>query len=366
VISTILDATPLLGQRTGIGRYTEKLLTALAVRDDIDVGATAFTTRGWRSLPSEVPPGVHTRAVPVPARALRACWTRFEFPPVGLFGGRADVFHGTNFVLPPTGRAAGVLTIHDLAYLSNPDSVDVSSRALVELVPRGLRRAAAVCTPTAAVAELLRDAYGPQVPEVIVTPLGVDEQWFAATAPTPAERTSLDLPADYFLFIGTREPRKDLATLMAAYACLRDQSGDGIPDLVLIGPDGWGAQQEPAAGVRISGYLPQHELATVLAGARCLLMPSRDEGFGLPALEALACGTPVIVSDVPALLEVTGGQATAFPVGDVAALAALLAQVDTVEPPNAPGRRRRQDYARGWTWQACAEATMQAYRLAAG
>ncbi len=360
MIDALLDGTPLLGRRTGIGRYTENLLTALVARPDVAPRVTAFTARGWRSLPSAVPPGVRTRAVPVPARVLRLVWSHAEFPPVGLFGGRADVFHGTNFILPPTGRAGGVMTIHDLAYLANPDTVDRTSRALVDLVPRGLRRAAAVCTPTRVVAEQVRDAYGPSVPEVIVTPLGVDEHWFT---PDPAATGRVPLPDDYFLFVGTREPRKDLATLLAAYRLLRADLGDGAPALLLVGPAGWGPQEAPERGVVMMDYLSQPDLRWVTAGARTLVMPSRDEGFGLPALEALACGTPVIVSDVPALLEVTGGMAEVFPIGDAAALAGLLSAAAGSDPGE--GSAARTAYARAWTWDACAAATVRAYQLAA-
>lgn len=360
MIDALLDGTPLLGRRTGIGRYTENLLAALAVRDDVVPRVTAFTARGWRSLPSAVPPGVRTRALPVPARALRVLWTHAEFPPVGLLGGRADVFHGTNFILPPTGRAGGVVTIHDLAYLANPDTVDRTSRALVDLVPRGLRRAAAVCTPTRAVAGQILEAYGPSVPEVIVTPLGVDEHWFT---PDPAATDRIPLPEDYFLFVGTREPRKDLATLLAAYRLLRANIGDAAPALLLVGPQGWGPQEAPEPGVVVMDYLSQPDLRWVTANARTLVMPSRDEGFGLPALEALACGTPVIVSDVPALMEVTGGMAAVFPIGDATALAGLLSGAAWSD--RSAGSAERIAYARAWTWQACAAATMRAYRLAA-
>src|SRR5664279_1820376 len=245
MVHVALDGTPLLGQRTGIGRYTEHLLAALAERADLTVSATAFTLRGAGRLGALVPPGVATRSFPMSARVLRSVWTRAEFPSVALFSGRCDVFHGTNFVLPPTGRAGGVVTIHDLAFLTMPDTVDATSRALRELVPRSLARAAAVCTPSRSVADQVLDAYGPAVPELVVTPLGVDPGWLAVEPPDAGERVRLALPADYFLFVGTREPRKDLATLFAGYARLRsDWSGQGArPELLLVGPRGWQADQ---------------------------------------------------------------------------------------------------------------------------
>ena len=230
-------------------------------------------------------------------------------------------------MLPPTGRAGGVVTIHDLAYLTMPDLVDATSRRLRELVPRSLKRAAAVCTPSQAIADEVRDTYGGAVPEVVVTPLGVEPEWLLIDRPDLPTRERLRLPDDYFLFVGTREPRKDLRTLLAAYQQFRAEwpVADGpVPTLLLVGPDGWGPGQEPADGVQIRDYAPVEELRTIIAGARALVMPSRDEGFGLPALEGLATGVPVIISSVPALVEVTGGHAAVFDIGDVEGLAGLL------------------------------------------
>ncbi len=363
-----LDGTPLLGARTGIGRYAEHLLDALVERHDLDLVATAFTLRGSRSLAGAVPAGVSAHSRPVPARILRAAWARTEFPPVEMLAGRADVFHATNFVLPPAYRAGGVVTIHDLAYLTTPDLVGDGSRALRELVPRSLRRAAVVCTPSRTTAEKVLDAYGPSVRRIEVTPLGVDTEWLAASPPTDPERRRLSLPDRYFLFVGTREPRKDLATLLAGYARFRADAGADPPRpaLLLVGPPGWDTDLPPADGVQVRDYLPAADLRLVVAGATALVMPSRDEGFGLPALEALAAGVPVIVSRIPALLEVTGGMAADFPVGDVPALADELARAaePTAAAASAQAAATRRAYAAGWTWQRCADATVRAYRAA--
>jgi glycosyltransferase involved in cell wall biosynthesis len=354
-----LDATPLLGIRTGVGRYAQQLITALAAGDDPLV-ATAFTLRGAGGLAEVLPAGVTDRYRAMPARLLQELWARTEFPPVELLCGRVDVFHATNFVLPPLRRAAGVVTIHDLSYLRYPETVSAASLRYRELVPRSVRRAAVVCTPSEAVAQEVRAAYGQA--NVVVTPLGVDESWFAAEAPDHGWLARHDLPAEYLLFVGTLEPRKNLPTLLAAYASLRD-----APPLVLVGPPGWGPALDTAGlapgSVITPGYLDQPTLQRVVAGARALVMPSRYEGFGIPPLEAFACGTPVVASDIPVLREVTGELATLTPPDDPEALADALARV-LVAPADAAARTARRRHARQWTWQRCAAATRAAYRLA--
>lgn len=356
MLSVLLDGTPLLGRRTGVGRYTEHLVDELAARNDLAVGLTAFTLRGARSLPKAVPQGVKTRSLPIPARLLRQLWGGHEYPSVGLLGGSSDVFHGTNFVLPPTGGAAGVVTIHDLAYLVLPDTVGPAGRELIDLVPRSLRRAAVALTPSHAMADALADAYRIDADRIVVTPLGVTQEWFDADAATPGQLGEWGLPERYLLFVGTREPRKDLITLLAAHAAAQHSDSATAP-LLLIGPDGWGDSLRSESDVRIAGYQQQNRLPAIVAAAEALVMPSLYEGFGLPALESLATGTRTVVSDCAALLEATGGHAEVFHVGDVDGLAALLTprEVDR----NAPGCRR--EWARKWTWSATADATVSGY-----
>ena len=369
VLNVALDGTPLLGRRTGVGRYTEHLITALVQRADVRISVLAITLRGARELRSAVPPQVRrrTRSVRFSARAMQMAWSRWNFPPVGLLTRGLDVYHGTNFVLPPLGRLGGVVMIHDIAYLTMPDVVDDASRRLRTLVPDALRRAAVVVTPSQTTADRVREAYPDIAPEIVPTPLGVQPSWLQAAPPTVADRRRLALPDDYFLFVGTREPRKDLPTLVAAYRALRDAAGSEVPTLLLVGPPGWGPDLLSAPGVQVHDYAAAGDLETIVAGARVLVMPSRDEGFGLPALEALAAGTPVIVSDIPALREVTGDQASAvFPVGDVEALASALADVLGAPGDDPERREQRRAYAAGWTWARCADRTVQAYRIAAG
>jgi glycosyltransferase involved in cell wall biosynthesis len=164
------------------------------------------------------------------------------------------------------------------------------------------------------------------------------------------------MPSEYILFVGTSEPRKNLQVLAAAHSLL-----PAAPPLLITGPAGWGPQ---VGGDRIvrAGYLDDSELVGVVAAARCLILPSRDEGFGLPPLEALACGVPVIVSDLPAHREVLGPYARYVRPGDVTALAGAITEILDEDPHS--GADERRSHAANYTWRACAEAAIRAYTIA--
>jgi glycosyltransferase involved in cell wall biosynthesis len=235
-----LDATPLLGPQTGVGRYVAALAGALATlpgAEPEEVALVPFSWRGTADLPRVVAtleggpaPGagrLRCGRRRVPARLLQAAWTRLPVPPVEWLAGPVDVFHATNYVAPPARRAAGVVTVHDLSYLRYPEMVTAASARYLELVPRALGRGAIVCTPTAAIAAEVADTYRLAPERLVVTPLGIGPAWRRAVAPDPAWLAAHDLPERYLLFVGSREPRKNLSTLLAAYRALL--AGRGPP-----------------------------------------------------------------------------------------------------------------------------------------
>ncbi|RJQ67997.1 glycosyltransferase family 1 protein [Pseudonocardiaceae bacterium YIM PH 21723] len=353
-LKVLLDGTPLLGERTGIGRYTAALSEELASTPELDVRVVAFTLRGWRTLRTVIPHGATGRGLPVPARLLRSAWRKSTFPPIELLAGTTDVVHGTNFVLPPALWAGGVLTIHDLAFLDNDEERAAVEPDLPEIVQLSANRAAAVCTPTAAVADVVHERLGVPRDKLVVTPLGVDAAWFVARSPGRQLRSVLKLPSEYLLFVGWDGPRKGLRTLLEAHA-----ADPSLPPLVIAGP---GRSKVEDRVVR-TGYLSDVDLRSVVAGAKALVMPSRDEGFGLPVLEALACGVPVVTTDVPALVEVAGGHAIHVPVGDVEALAVAMAKAAS-NSPSADTLTAWAEHAGSYSWRACAQATIAAYKKA--
>jgi glycosyltransferase involved in cell wall biosynthesis len=367
-----LDATPLLGQRTGVGHYTAGLVSGLAgLAEPPELLLVPFTWRGAEGLAA--PAGARVAHRRAPARLLQAAWARTRLPPVEWLApgaGRAmDVFHATNFVAPPARRAAVVVTVHDLTFLHATELVSRASARYRTLVPRSLARAAVVCTPSAAVAAEVADAYRVAPERVVVTPLGVRDAFRTAAPPSPEWLAARGISGRYALFSGNLEPRKNLPVLLAAWRELLEErlGGAEAPTLVLAGPSGWGPALElaglPDGAVRATGYLGDGELAALCAGAAVLAYPSLYEGFGLPPLEAMAAGVPVVAADLPVLRETLGDLAVLVDPGDATAMAGALAKVlgDDGGPEEAAARRA---HAASFTWAACAEATMGAYRTA--
>ncbi|MFN0027865.1 MAG: glycosyltransferase family 4 protein [Acidimicrobiales bacterium] len=388
-----LDLTPLLGRATGIGVFTRTLLKTLARREDLATVGFAVTWRGRRELRRLIPPGVTMLTRPMPARPLRLAWARTDHPTLEAFGARVDLVHGTNYVVPPTRRAARLVTVHDLTPLHYPELCSRDTLAYPRLVQRAWQRGAWIHTDSQFVAEEVREwlkVRPVDAARVVPIHLGV------STPSDPPDRHHGDpLPGDpqagqvlagagrYVLALGTIEPRKGLVDLVAAFdeVCAADDPGREPQDrvaLVVAGPDGWGVHrfEEAVAAcahrnrIRRLGWVDDRQRADLLAGATVLAYPSLYEGFGFPPLEAMAAGVPVVCSDAGSLPEVTAGGARHVPQGDIGALAAALAEL-IGENQEATTRRTAlvsagRARAAELSWDRCTGAMVGLYRTMVG
>lgn len=370
MLRVAVDATPLLGRPTGVGAFCAGALAGLSGRGDLAVSAFAVSWRRRRGIDALVPSGVAVVGRPMPARPLHWAWGRTGRPPLEWFCGPVDVVHGTNFVVPPTTRAARVATVHDLTTVRFPELCDAPTLAYPGLVRRALRRGAWLHTPSAFVAAEAVAAFGADPDRVRAVHSGVPP------LPSPdAGAPARYLPrgaSRYVLAVGTAEPRKDLPSLVRAF----DELAGDRPDLALVlcGPEGWGSgpldeavAASPFAGrVARTGWVDEATLSGLLHSAAVLAYPSLYEGFGFPPLQAMAAGVPVVATRAGALPEVLGDAASLVPAGDPEALAGALAELldDHARWADAVGRGISR--AAGFTWERCAEGLDALYRAAAG
>lgn len=360
-----VDAIPLLGPRTGVGAFTGALLAGLGAHPGIEPLAYAVTWRRRQRLPAAVPAGVAVCRRPMPARPLWAAWSRLPVPPLEVFTGPADVVHATNYMAPPTRRAAVVVTVHDLTFVRFPELCDPAALAFDGLVRRALRRGAWVHTVSEFVAGEVGDHFGLAPERIRVVPNGFDRP---AAAGDPAVGRRLAGGDRFILALGTLEPRKDLPSLVAAFDRLA--GGDPGLRLVLAGPPGWGVDEVDGAvraarhGGRVvrTGWVTGEERAGLLAAAAVLAFPSRYEGFGLPVLEAMDAGVPVVATAVGAVREVAGDAAVLVPPGDAGALAGALAEVLGDEGRAEALRRAGRERAAAFSWERMVGGLVDLYR----
>ena len=358
----LADYRPALRERTGVGEYLHGLIRAYAAAHPGEV--TLFTSSWKDRLSPAVVSELGVTAVDrrIPVRALNLLWHRAGWPPIETLAGEFDVVHAAHPLLIPARRAAQVVTIHDLFFLFNPQQTTAEIRRdYASLAGAHARRAHAVVTSTEHGKRIVGEHLGVPADRVYVCPPGLPAWQTLGRTP--------HVPRDgYVLFVGTLEPRKNVGALLDAYELLLERHRT-VPSLVLAGratseAAGWLARiaRPPLAGrVRHLGYVANEERERVFAGARVVVMPSLDEGFGLPALEAMSAGIPVVASNRGSLPEVVGSGGLLFDPTEPSALAGALEQLvsdDAVaESWGSAGLAR----ARAFSWDAAASTLRRAY-----
>lgn len=362
-----IDYTVALKQGGGIGRITRGLIAGLATLDACNQYLLMYAA----DAPKPAQPSLNfaARRLPLSERVLNILWHRLRAPvPIEQFAGRLDVFHAPNFTLPPARAAQCLVTIHDLTFLRYPDgALPGLRRFLMQAVPRSARHATHIIADSQATKDDLVDWLKLPSDKISVVYAGVDERFKPvsdkATRARAQKRYNLQRP--FILSVGTLEPRKNFVGLIRAFERMP------LPDheLIIVGRQGWLYEPIIAAAravpnVRLLGFVDDADLPTLYSLASVFCLPSHYEGFGIPCIEAMACGTPVVCSDRPCLPEIVGDAALTVAPNDTDALAAALRRAVHDTPVRQQLITRGFARAREFPWSRGASALLNAYEHA--
>jgi glycosyltransferase involved in cell wall biosynthesis len=370
-----IDAHAIGARQGGNETYIRGLIKSLAEIDGenlytiylADAGAAAQ----WRENFTTRYKNFNVRLLPPPTPLVRVpVYLSYE-----LFRRPVDVLH-VQFTAPPFCRVPVVVTIHDLAFERMPETFTRRGSFQLKLtVRRTAKKAAKVATVSEYSRQDLLDIYKLPPEKVVVTYNGVESSFTPLpSVPNEAEevRRRFGVSRDFLLAVGSLQPRKNLVRLIRAYARLRGEREDFRPQLVIVGRKLWLAseifdevkRQRWADDVILTGYVADEDLPALYRAARAFVYPSLFEGFGLPPLEAMACGTPVVTSDVSSLPEITGDAALLIDPNDERALANALIEVVNNDRLRAELREKGIAQAKKFTWRDAAEKTLMLYQEA--
>lgn len=366
-----IDLTPLLPGTTGMDRYLRELAIRTPKADPGNQYTILVNAEDRNGLAPLLAPNASITRWSVRAKSARLV-SQQALLPVASWAGRFDVVHSPSFLMPMVrGRSRHLLTVADMTFFSMPE---VHSRLHASwlfraFVSASIRRADMINVLSAATrSDLLRLFPAVDAARVRVTPLGVDERFCPASPELVASnRERLKLPARYVLFVGTLEPRKNVRTLVNAYRRLVE-SGEDVGDLVLAGARGWNSDElfrdigapSVRSRIHVTGRVPEADLPWVYRGAQVFVYPPLYEGFGLPPLEAMACGVPVITASNSSLSEIFAGAAELVAAHDSAAIATAIQRVQDVPHRN---RLVQAGLARAaaYSWDATARGVAGCY-----
>jgi glycosyltransferase involved in cell wall biosynthesis len=360
-VRIVLDVTPLSHPRTGIGNYMLGMLAGLSAASEGRHEFVHFAPTGPRNIRrlraalDGIPGQRRLIVLPPPSTVWRRLWSRSQRLPIERLVGRVDVFHFSDWMYPPQRNGLRTTTIHDLIPLHHPEWVNPRTTAIH--VPK-YRHAAKTCDLIFANSAFTADDFADTLDfpreRIVVAHPGIHKRF-------QPEGSNRELEAPYLLTVATLEPRKNLEALLAAFAEVR--TGRPELQLVIAGPAGWGGREPRGDGVHLLGYVDDEELPPLYRGAAAFVYPSLYEGFGIPVVEAMASGTPAVVSSHPSLDEASGDAAVrAHPESPDALAAGIERALDERETLVLRGLAHSAKF----TWRACGEAMLGGYESAHG
>lgn len=373
-----IDYTAAVRQGGGIGRYTRNLVRALARIDrhheyQLIVAGAGYHRRHMGSWPSNFT----LRVLPLSDRWLHIFWQRLRLPiPVQVVTGRLDLYHSPDFVLPPTAGTPAILTVHDLSFLQVPQYfVPEFRRYLRRAVARAVRKARLVLADSQSTRKDLLELLGVAPERVSVLLPGVESRFRRVLDQRvlSATRQRYGLPGRFILGLGTLQPRKNFEGLVEAFSLLVRSNGSAPESndmhLVIAGGKGWMHDEVLRAversglerRIRLCGFVQDDDLPALYSLAEIFAFPSWYEGFGLPVLEAMACGTPVVAADNSSLPEVVGDAGILVPAGEPAALAEALSAVLGDTGLRGDLEAAGLDRVRRFTWESAAQQLLREY-----
>jgi glycosyltransferase involved in cell wall biosynthesis len=364
-----LDGQPLVRPKTGVGHYTLELARALATLRPDD----SFELIAPDTIPASIIRETETipnlRIVSVKANVLMRRWSSIGLPRY-IRRARLDLFHGTNYQLPLMNAKRNVLTVHDLSVFTHPDTHDVRfARRARRRLPIMLGAASHVITPTEAIKDEVTARFNLDPLRITVTPEAPRNSFFQMRREdTAAVRQRLGIENDFILFVGTIEPRKNLQTLLRAFERI-SRMRDRRLQLVLAGAEGWLPDDfdrlvrasEFRERIRLTGYLSDEELRALYSSCKVFVYPSLYEGFGLPPLEAMACGAPVVASRIAAHEETLKDKARLVEPLDELALAKVFVEFLEDEKARKSLAEAGLAYVANFSWRKTAEVTWGVY-----
>jgi glycosyltransferase involved in cell wall biosynthesis len=362
-VRIVIDYRPALRARTGVGEYIHQATRSLAqagTGDSITLFSSSWKDRPAPDLAREIP-NVRVIDRRIPVSALNLAWHRVEWPPIeALARERYDVAHSPHPLLMPTRSAAQVITVHDIYFLSHPErSAREIRRDYPSLARSHAQRADRIIVSSKFAAGQIQSAFDLPADKIAVCPAG---------APTWTNGIEGGDPGGYLLFLGTLDSRKNISGLLDAYGAAVSRA-PGAPRLILAGAATSESPQllerltkAPLAGrVEYLGFVDEQRRATLFRGARLLLLPSFEEGFGLTALEAMSAGVPVVASSRGSLPEVIGDAGLLVDPDDASSIAGAIERVLSEAELWRILRTRGRERSRQFSWAQTARDIRRAY-----